>query len=256
MARRLIVALLLLAACGGAAEPPITASVARDRLFDVTGTFELTFVNDGDDAVEVTAVELRSALFEPVGGDERQTTVDPGRPTSMPLRYGEPRCVGEPSDALRVAATVDGDDVVLDAGGASSGMLRLHAEQCAAAAVREAVDVSFAGDWRALEPTRATGTIVLDPVGDAEVTLESVSTQIVFVTAAATPATGNVEVVVTAARCDAHALTESKKTFLFTLVLSIDGGEPVRLEQRATEGPVLDAMKRAIDECVAARTAH
>lgn len=86
--------------------------------------------------------------------------------------------------------------------------------------------------------------------------LQAVTTSIVFVVEEVDPlpATGDVGVVVTAARCDAHALTESKKTFVFQLVFTVDGGEPLRFELRATDGPVLREMKRAIDACVAART--
>lgn len=261
MRKVVAIVLVLVAACGGddvaTTRPTLSASIARDRLFDVTTTFELTFVNEGTEAVDVTDVRLRTELFESINPDDRVTTVEPGRATSMPLHYGAPTC-DEPDDALRIDLTVNGKGTELDAGRATSGMLRLHAEQCATAAIRDAVDVDFADDWRALEPTRATGTITIDPVAGVDVTLESVSTSIVFVTTtdASLPATDDIEVVVTAARCDAHALTESKKTFLFTLVFTIDGAPPVRLEQRATDGRVLDAMKQAIEECVAARTGH
>ena len=60
--------------------------------------------------------------------------------------------------------------------------------------------------------------------------------------------------VITAARCDAHALTESKKTFKLPALVSLDG-EQVRLELDAGSGPVRVALDRAIEECVAARLA-
>jgi hypothetical protein len=255
--RRLVVLLpLLLLGCadadadGAAPEHDVAVTIARDRLYDVTRTFELTFVNGGEAPVVVGGGELRTALFEPLGLDERSTTVGPDRTVSRPIAYGEARCGDDVDDALTLAVVVDGDETELDLGRASPAMLRLHAERCAAQEIEAAVDVHFGDDWTSKEPTRATGTLVVDPKDGADVTLESVATQIVFVTTVddPLPARDDVTLVATAARCDAHALTESKKTF------RIDGGEPVKLELRATDGPVLDAMRVAIDECVAART--
>jgi hypothetical protein len=259
--RRLVPLLLvLLIGCAStdAATPDheIAAAIARDRLYDVTRTFELTFVNGSDEAAVIGGAELRTGLFEPLGLDDRDTAIGPDRTVSRPVEYGEARCGDDVDDAMTLGVVIDGVETELDLGRASPAMLRLHAERCAAQEIEAAVDVHFGDDWTSKEPTRATGTLMVDPKDGADVTLESVATQIVFVTTVddPLPARDDVKLVATAARCDAHALTESKKTFLYVLTFRIDGGEPVKLELRATDGPVLDAMRTAIDECVAART--
>jgi hypothetical protein len=249
---------LVLVACGADSkpDPSLSFAIERDRAFDVVGRLRLSYTNTGDDAVVITHAELRSDLFEPSGPDDRVTTVPAGRTISMPLRYGRAACDEDGSPALSLRYEVDDRARTAPLGDASAAILRLHAAACADQSIRDAVDISFGDDWHA-EGSDAVGTIVLDPRGDADVELLSVTTQIVFVTRVATPmpTSDDVEVVATVGRCDAHALTESKKTFTFVLDFTIDGGEPVRIEQRAPDGPVLDAMNDAIDVCVAARTA-
>jgi hypothetical protein len=247
---------LVLVACGADAKPDSSLSFAieRDRAFDVVQRFRLSFTNTGPDSVVITHAELRGDLFEPAGPDDRVTTVPPDRTISMPLRYGTAACADDASHALSLGYEVGGRSLTAALGDASAAILRLHAAACADQSIRDAVDISFGHDWHA-EGADAVGTNVLDPRRGADVQLVAVSTQIVFVTRVSTPmpATDDVEVVATVGRCDAHALTESKKTFTFVLDFTIDGGEPVRTEVRAPEGPVLVAMNEAIDACVAAR---
>jgi hypothetical protein len=253
-----------LGACGGdkaqpasaaPPAPPLTVEIVRDRLFDVTGTFQLTFGNHGRRPVQVTGVELRSALYEPLGASDRVTTIDPGRQVSVPLHHGAVRCGPGLDDDLTIHFAVDGRATSADAGPASPAIHRIHDAGCAEAAIRDAADIGFADDWHTVDGTRAVGTISVRARATTSVSVEQVSTAIVFVSRVTTPlpSLGDIGVDATAARCDAHALTESKKTFTFVLDVRVDGGPPARLELRATDGPVLRAMADAIKACVAAR---
>lgn len=247
-------------AAGAGERFPLTVSIERERLFEASRAFRVVFANIGDEAVEVSGAELRSELFAPVGPDARTFTVRPtGGPVSMPLPYGEATCGDGRDDGLVVRLAIDGAVADVALGAAPRGIRRVHETECAAARVREAVDLGFGTDWRSVAPGRVTGTVTVAPRGDAEVAVEEVRTAIVLSAEVTSelPAAGDVEVVVTAARCDAHALTESKKTFVFSLLVSVDGAEPARVELEAEAGGAArQALDRAIDECVAARTGH
>lgn len=54
-----------------------------------------------------------------------------------------------------------------------------------------------------------------------------------------------------AARCDTHALIESKKTFTFTLSVVVDGQEPAALEIVPEARPARRALQQALEECLA-----
>ena len=53
-----------------------------------------------------------------------------------------------------------------------------------------------------------------------------------------------------AARCDTHALIESKKTFTFTVSLAIDGADPVPLDVVPEGGPSRDVLQQALQGCM------
>jgi hypothetical protein len=236
---------------------PLTALLERSRLFEGSGQLYLTFVSHSSEVVEVGEVALRSALFEPVAPGGRILAVAAsGDPISMPIPYGPAVCAGEEPDlGVRVVLAVDGEPTELDLGPAAPAIIRLHTLECAARAVRELVDVDFGADWAVVGPGRARGTITLTPRRDGDVRLQAVSASVVFSLEPTSDlsAPGGVVVDALAARCDAHALTESKKTFVFTLTFSVDGGDPVRVELVAADGPVRAALDQAIDDCVAAR---
>lgn len=265
--RRLVLALLLgLAACGGDDADPVAGgpaglevAVVRERLFETQRSFEATFVNAGDAPVEISSAVLSTELYEALPPDDRTLTVQPtGDPISVPVPYGAAVCDGEPDPAMALEVDLDGSPTTLPVGDAGAGILRVHAAECAAAEVADAVTIDFGPEWTPAGPGRRSGTITVRQRGDAEAQLVGVNASVVFAVDVTSdlPATDDVEVTITAARCDAHALTESKKTFTFPLLVVVDRGDPVRLELEAKDGPVRQALDEAIVECVAARTGH
>jgi len=265
--------LLLAVACGGddaapseaatpsapAAAPGLTATIARDRLFEAQRAFEVTFVNAGDAPVVVGEARLVSALFAPLGGDARSVTVWPtGDPVSVPVPYGAAVC--DAGDArLALAAVVDGTAAELELGEAPAAIRRVHAAECAAADVAATVSIGWGDTWTAVAPGRVRGTVTVEQRREgAGGVVHEVAASVVFAVQVTSPlpATSDVDVTITAARCDAHALTESKKTYRFPVFVTVGDGERVRIELEASRGPVRAALDRAIEECVAARTGH
>lgn len=258
----LLLALVLVAACGDdavaptAEAAPLGATIARERLFEASRAFELTLRNTGDSPIQITAARLVSDLFEPVGADPRVVTVRPsGDPVSMPLGFGPAVCGGG-DPAMAVALAVDGLQRELALGEAPEGIRRVHEGECATAEVLEAVDIAFSEDWRPTAEGGIAGTITLDRLGDAEVVVEEVDpASVVFTVDEETPlpTSDDLRIGVTAARCDTHALIESKKLFHLRLWVRVGGGERVRIELEAREGPARDGLERLLEECTSAQ---
>ena len=187
----------------------------------------------------------------------------------MPLPYGTAVCgdgAGDDDDgdagAVELAAVVGGEEVRVPVTVHPDGMLAdLHDRECAAAAVLDDVELVLDGEWTVLDPTTATGQLtatqqnpgvtaqVDELLGNVIFGVTTVETApAVTVDDAAT--TASVGVTVSAARCDPHALTEYKRTFVFVAVVQVGDDEPVRVDVRA-EGPAHAALGQLLASCVA-----
>lgn len=214
----------------------------------------MTFRSTGGAEVQVTSAQLRSELFAPAEPNERSLLVSSsGDPIAVPIDYGVASCREAPSIELSVRVDVDGTSADVSLGKAAPDILREHASECAGNEVRRQVEVRVGPDWKRVGAGRVSGTFTVDRRSGAKAVLEKVATSVVFTVDVLSPlpATDDVDVEVTAARCDAHALTESKKTFTFFLTFTNDGGDPIVVELPVDDGPAHKALERAIDECVA-----
>lgn len=235
-------------------DPPLSISIERSRLFGAARQFYLTFRSTSGAEVEVTSAQLRSELFSSVEPSERSIRVSSsGDPISIPLAYGAATCRGTPSPELFVRIAIDGEPADVALGKAAPDILREHDSECAGDEVRRQVGLGFGSDWQTVDGGSVAGTLIVDPRPGAEVVLEGVSTSVVFTVEVLSPlpATDDIDVVVAAARCDPHALTESKKTFTFFLTFTNDGGDPVLIELPVEDGPAHEALEGAIEVCVA-----
>lgn len=234
--------------------PPLSVSIERSRLYGVSRQFYLTFRSTGGAEVQVTSAQLRSELFAPTEPSERSLLVaSSGDPIAIPIDYGAASCRDSPSSELFVRVDVDGRSSDVSLGKAAPDILREQPSECAGNEVRRQVDVRFGSDWKRVGAGRVSGTLTVDRRPGAEAVLEGVETSVVFTAEVLSPlpATDDVDIEVTAARCDAHALTESKKTFTFFLTFTNGGGDPVVVELPVEDGPVHEALDAAIEECVA-----
>jgi hypothetical protein len=157
---------------------------------------------------------------------------------------------------------VDGVEVRVPVTEHPEGMLAaLHERECAAAAVLDDVDLALDGTWTVVDPYTATGRLTArQRTAGAEVEVDEMLGNVIFGVTTATTApvltvddaqpTASVEVTVSSARCDPHALTEYKRTFVFVVVVALGDDEPVRVDVRA-EGAAHDALGQILTSCVA-----
>ena len=276
-----LTAFALLAACGdttpdrgGASEPTstsaptttvaepvegIVATVDVNRLFALERAHGLGLRNVGDEVRTVVAVGLESPLYGDAPLDDREVVLRPGaRQLVMPAPYGPPRCDGDPEVAFTaVVRFADGTELRIPAAQPHpSTLARLHAKECAAAAVQESVEL-LAEDW-VRDGDTADGTLSLvavRPGVDAEVT--ELAGNVIFSLQTVDGATlrldegdeeADVDVIVRAERCDQHALAEVKRPFVFGAWVALDGAEPALVEFHPT-GPALAAIQEIFATC-------
>jgi hypothetical protein len=202
----------------------------------VGGRFQVRLTDTGDQPFTVTSVALDSPGFERLAPTSVTAEYAPGRVIDLPTPYGPPVCSSgiQPAGA-RITVARNGEppeQLLVPLGG---DMLdRIHAEECAALAVLDVVDVAVSGlhdDADALlgelelsrrsgkEPVTAESlgrSVLLEAVADdLPVTLEEgeqrISTPLSF----------------TPASCDPHVLAEVKQPYVFPLAVRVGDDDPV-----------------------------
>lgn len=237
----------------------LRAEVDESRLFATRHQIRLGLANGGAEPVAVATIQLASPRFAPVAPNRRDSVLAPGQDVSMPLDYGAAACTDDEGVATTSSAlvVVDGQAVQLPLDERSNAALTdLQSDECEAAMVAHVVEVRFDEDWEQTAPGVAQGHVVLtqQAEGSAAALHELRGTVIFTVDTAGEDdpllavADGSQRarrpVTVTASRCDPHALIESKKTFVFTAMLALDGGEerPVAFQPEGQSRQVLDAL--------------
>lgn len=268
--RRCVLALFLpvvAAGCGGGegttaaapvVEPPdapadVVVTVERSRLFEQQRTLAVTVENRGPDRVSLVDPWLDSGRHAVVDAPSRVVTVDAGRRLTFPLPYGAARC-GDVGDVVTVHAEIEGSPARFEAP-VTDPIAGAHGRECAAERARAAVELDFADDWT-VDGAVASGTLTVRSTGP-DVAVVDVRTAIVFVasTRSPLPASSDVRLVISAQRCDVHALIESKKTFTVAVHVRVGDERPVPVEIVADDGPVRAALDQALAACVAVQAA-
>lgn len=239
-----LLASVLVAGCASspvaAPEVRLTAASEYGRHAAVQGTVDLYVANRGTAPVDVVAYQVRHPMFELVSATERASTLPPdGRELITPVTFGAPRCEVTSAEGAQVAVRLaSGEELLLPLPDREPGLLRAHRLACAAAAV-EAVAAaslgpSFVRAGGAVRTTlrlerRSSGTVVVpELLGSILFSVDAPRLEL-----AAGAASAEVPVVLTATRCDRHALIESKTSFTFPYLAAVDGGEPARLSVTA-----------------------
>jgi hypothetical protein len=248
----IVVGLVLLVGCGddGGEAPAVEVTATRSSLFDTQRTFRLELRNHGAEPVVVSGVRLVSPLFEAEPPADRRTEVPAGDQRLVPLAFGPSVCPPGEGDPV-VEAVVDGEAVRLPLAERPAGLLAdFHDLECAQAAVRDAVDLRFGDAWASLGPRSAAGQILVEPrEPDADASVESVRGNIVFSIEVTSASPRRLAVVVTATRCDPHALIESKRTFQYPVEVALDEGEPVWVVLEP-EGAARATFERLLEACL------
>lgn len=274
---RRVVALLLLGgvlgltagACGSdgedagatsAAAPPVHAEILRSRLFELQHRLKLTLRNDDDEPVAVEALQLDVPWFETVPPQERRSTLAPGRTVAIPIDFGDARCPPDEDADGTVVLTIAGEAQRIPVIEPSEALATLNERQCTEQEVRDAFAIGWGEELTPAGEVAVRTTLEVERLEpDHTLDIHLVRSSVVFNLAAvggghpsAALAAGDdraaVPVTFDAARCDSHALTESKKTFIFVAELQLDDGPVIPLELPA-EGPLRERLEGFLATC-------
>lgn len=257
------------------AAPPTTAApvelgatVLQYRRDEARGVVQVKVSNDGARPVRIAAIALDAPGFAEVEAAEPDADLAPGRRVDLPLAYGDVRCDDGGADAGR-DMTVD-LRVAVDGGPVEDRRLEVPpteqiglvaATECQRLALAEMAAVEFGATWALDESGGApvlSGALALRRTAGAEpLALDQVGASTLFVvqpTTAASPllrldaptAGAEVPVKVTAPRCEAHALADSKRAFTIPAWVAAGDGEPV-----ATTITVDDASRAQLEDLLA-----
>lgn len=178
------------------------------------------------------------------------------------MAYGEARC-GEPlpegADAARMVVRVGEtrSEVVVRLSAEGGLLPRLHASECAQAAVREVVELSLGTSW-VRRGDRLEGSLVLTRrAGDEAVHVLEPGGHIVFTVRGGMPAglppgqeRGEVALWVTPTRCDGHALSQNSRGAVFPFVVAVGDGEAVQVPAVAGASLQAQLQELARDVCL------
>lgn len=251
------------------APPPTTAApngvganVEQGRTYVARDLLELFLRNESDAGVEVAAYRLvdpRFALLEPTA---RDVSIPPGLgPRSMPMPYGAIDCgAGLEAGTASIEVTMSGGEVVpvpVDPAG-QEFLDAFRADKCEVQRIGEIVSLRWSTPITDVDVATVRFPLVVERrSGDEPITIEDVAGSVVFadrlVDQGALPVTlepgtdrVEIEVELSAARCEAHALTESNKTFRFGVWVSIDG-QPSHRVDVIPEGEPRAALEAAME---------
>lgn len=232
----------------GPAVTGMTALAYRTRVDDAAGgRFQIKLTNTGSVEFTVVATALDSPGFEPLPPSPRETFFRPGARIDMPTPYGAVICtdevVAEPAYAALEVRRPNGshEQVRVPMPSDHDVLTRIHAEECQAVALAEAVtvelvDLQVVGSGadqvvhgmlrltrrdsdESIAVTDVRGSVLYDVVPQQGTALP--------VVLAATASSVAMPIQVSPATCAAHVIAETKKPFVYPLWLSLDGAEPV-----------------------------
>jgi hypothetical protein len=268
-----LVLVAALAGCGGADQPasapatspappvealPEVPGIAGEAVqlrtdAAIGGQVQVRLTDTGPAPFVVTSVQLDSPGFAPVPARTVAATYAPGQTIDLPTPFGTVDCAAgvEPVAARVTVRRPEGAVEELRVPLAGDTMAQVHDAACAVERVLAVVgiaveDLTEAGSTTTgavvltrrsgdepVEVTRLGGSVVLQPVLDDElpVTLAPEQDEL------------RLPVTLDAARCDPHALAETKKPFVFPLAVTVGDEDSVPVDL-----PLDDAQKVRLEE--------
>jgi hypothetical protein len=241
----------------------LLATIGTNRLYALDRGFGLGLQNIGEETVAVRELQLDSPLFATVPLAAEAVQLEPGgRRFVLPVPYGEARCDGEPAETFAAVVVLDDGEalrlpVVEEYPGAIG---RVHGRECAAADLRERVDVRFGDRWTR-HGDAVSGELILEQLRPGDpVAVEDARGSVIFtirVDDAEPPIlrvtdeepTASVPITISADRCDPHALAESKRTFMFLTWVTVGEAESVPLDLEPV-GAARTALEDVFATCV------
>lgn len=248
------------AAAPTAEELALSATAVYGRHAAVRGKVDVRIANEGAEPVEVESYQVRHPQFDVVPAAQRRSRLPAdGKPRIVPVPFGAPDCEAT-ADAgavvvLEVRTGHGSQEVVVPLADGEPGLSRAHRMACGAEAVTDAASIELGPAWTPGSDGLRT-TLRLTRRGSGAVVVRELRGNVLFTVrpdtvdpVVALPAgeqDAEAGVVVTATRCEAHALTESKTSFTFPLFAAVGDGEPVQILVTAT-GPGRAALQGLLD---------
>ncbi len=222
------------------AEPPGTTALLRQFRSDrVRRGVQVTVA--ARQPLHVTSVTLLADGFVSAGPTAVDADLPAGSRVDLPTVYGAAVCTAATGPARAVLGLADGADLTLPL--TDDGLLaRLHGAECAERAILAQVDLTVGDTWsesthRGRPSLRGTVRITRRVAGGARFVLDSYGANIIFqvlpeptdvpvLVLEPGQASGEALLELVPTRCDAHALTESKRTSLVNVYAALGQDAP------------------------------
>lgn len=221
----------------------LTAEVVQYRRDAQLGVVQVKVTNGGDEAVRVARVALESSTFLETAYQNKNSRIGPGLSVDLTVPLVDPACGGAGDGGHRVGLQIDGNGVWLPL--EATVLEAVRDTRCAEIAVGELVQLGFEGRWEDAEEVGGepalSGRLVVAPEPGAgpfaislagATTLFTVAEPVTAELSGQGPAADPVllDVVLTVTRCDAHAVAEDKKGYLFPVRVQEPGAAEVVVE--------------------------
>jgi hypothetical protein len=241
-----------------AAVPGIEAEAVRLRTDEALGgQLQVRVTDTGTTPFTVTSVAIDSPGFAPLPATDVSATYAPRQTIDLPTPFGAAQCVAapEPAAARLTVVRPDGEVQELRVPLTGGTLARVHAEECAAAALAEVVGLALADLGPTPDGRRLTGAVLVTRRGGDEpvevtalarsVLVEPVLEDELPVVLAPDEDELRLPVTFRPVTCDPHVLAETKKPFVFPLTVVVGESDDV-----AVDLPVDDAQRAALQDLV------
>ena len=253
----------------------LTAIVLQYREDEVRHMVSIKVRNTGAAPVRVVDLRLRWEGLEVVEPVLQDHLLGVGHALDLRTPYGDARCadgysLDPPSTKSAFAeATIELTDgstetVTIPIDDVEEQLARLFRIDCRRQFIESVVTLELRGPWERIDPDAVAtlrGTLAVERgAGDRAITISDVDGSVLLDVRPAAPASGPllvlgpddaagvVPVDVTSARCDAHALGESKKTYVFQVEIDVgDGPEGIVISPPAAAEPAM--FQVIVDGC-------
>ena len=193
--------------------------------------------------MRVTGVRLDTPTFTGPVEAAKDSVIGPGVSADLTLELGGAACDHTDQVLEEHVATVEVEGRAVELVVAPDVLRAVRDERCRVLAVTDRVALAVAPGWDDAGEVRGEpalrGTVVATPragAGDVVLSVEGATTLFTVaepVELALPPGTrepGELPVVLTVTRCDAHAVAEDKKGYLLPVRVSLDGADEVLVE--------------------------
>lgn len=267
--RLLLAGLLLASGCAAPAPPPLSVGLDQSRDLENRHLLAVRLVNDGGAPVQVVRLQVRGRSWTTVPPTVREEVLEPGSALAFPVAYGVADCAQDGPSTLVVGYRRDGSlhEARVRVPASDPLLPRLHARECALAALGRTASVSFSPGWTRRGDV-AVGELRLDRRrGGEPVAVTAVDGSVIFTLRAtgalpvslpgalpvsqpgpAARGTVRVPVEATPTRCDPHALAESKRTYDFSIAVVVGDAAPLTVTARPQPAdlPLLQQLVRDV----------